>query len=123
MGDEWRPTSSKLVVCSEADGNRIAVHVDPGFPSRWREKPFYSQLKRWAEIGVDNGMQVVVYLKDRATVVLPNKDVDLGIIARDDIIMVGELDLPIGRDWRAFVTPAKDVPPKQRDKWIVTGGR
>jgi hypothetical protein len=63
----------KLVVCGEADGNRIAVHVDPGSPDRWREEPYYSQLKAWAEIGADNGMQVVVYLKDTATVILPNK--------------------------------------------------
>jgi hypothetical protein len=121
MDDVWRPTVSKLVVCSEADGNRIAVHVDPGCPSRWRDEPYYAQLKAWAEIGVDNGMQVVVYLKDRATVILPNKDVDLGHVAHDDIIMVGELrDVPVGRDWEAFVVPAKDVPPDQRDKWIVS---
>jgi uncharacterized cysteine cluster protein YcgN (CxxCxxCC family) len=120
LSDEWRPNVCKLVVCGEADGNRIAVHVDPGSPDRWREEPYYSQLKAWAEIGADNGMQVVVYLKDTATVILPNKDIDLGHVAHEDIIMVRELDIPIGRDWNAWVVPAKDVPPDQRDKWIVT---
>ena len=123
MDDAWRPDVSKLVICSEADGNRIAVHVDPGFPARWREEPFYSQIKRWADIGVDNAMQVVIYLKDRVTVILPNKEVELGRIARDDIIMVGELNVPIGRDWHAYVVPAMDLPEDQRNAWIVTGKR
>jgi hypothetical protein len=66
-------------------------------------------------------MQVVVYLKDRATVVLPNKEVDLGYVAHEDLIMVRELNLPVGRDWEAFVVPAKDVPSDQRHDWVVSG--
>jgi hypothetical protein len=114
LGDEWRPTTAKLVVCSES-GNCIAVHVDPSFPANWRKEPYYSQLKKWSAMGVDNGMQVVVYIKDRATVILPNKEVELGLVAHDDIITVVELDplAPI-RDWDAYVVPAKDGPPEQR---------
>jgi hypothetical protein len=110
-----------MVVCSES-GNCIAVHVDPSFPANWRKEPYYSQLKKWSSMGVDNGMQVVVYIKDRATVILPNKEVELGLVAHDDIIMVVESDplSPI-RDWDAYVVPAKNGPPEQRDKWIVKG--
>jgi hypothetical protein len=72
-------------------------------------------------IGADIGMQVVVYLKDKAIVVLPNKEVDLGVVAHEDIIMVAELDIPPPRDWRAFIKPASEVPVDERDKWIVRG--
>jgi hypothetical protein len=50
-------------------------------------------------------MQVVIYMKDRATVVFPNKEVDLGHVAHEDHIMVRELRIPIGRDWEGVRYP------------------
>jgi hypothetical protein len=94
---------------------------DPGALSRWREEPYYSQIKTWSEIGADNAMQVVIYMKGRAIVVLPNKEVDLGHVPHEDLIMVRELNIPVGRDWEAFVMPAEDIPVDQRNKWVVSG--
>jgi hypothetical protein len=110
-----------MVVIFESHGNRIAIHVDPGYPTNWRKEPYYSQIKSWAAFGVDNDMQIIVYINDRCIVVLPNKEVDLGVLAHDDIIMVAELNIPPPRDWDVFVKAAKDVPPEDRDRWIVRG--
>ena len=111
LGPEWRPLTCKMVVLRAA--HRIIVMVDPGHPAAWRAQPYYKQLKDWARAGVDAQprQQVLVYLKTRVIVVLPNKEVDLGPLATDDhsgdYIMVRELKVPHGRDWEAYVLPAK----------------
>ena len=102
----------------EGDGHRIAVHVDPGFPNRWREEPYYSRIKSLANIAVDHQTQFVIYLRNRVTVVLPNKEIELGEFEPGDHIMVAELDVAFGRDWRAFIRKAKDIPEEERDRWV-----
>jgi len=118
LGSEWKPLTAKMVVCVEGDGNRIVVHVDPSFPTNWRREPYYSEIKQWAVAGIEAGGQVVVYVRDRVIVVLPNKEVDLGIVGADERIMVAEVDTQSGSDWRAFKMAAKDVSPDQLGKWI-----
>jgi len=102
----WYPPTAKLVVNLESGGNRLSVRVDPAFPTRWREEPYYGRLKEWARRGVDHRAQVVVYNGNRITVVLPNKDVELGQFNEGDYIMVQELRGLSGRDWRAYIKPA-----------------
>jgi hypothetical protein len=117
LDDRWKPTTSKIVPFIENEGHRIAIHVDPGFPNKWREEPYYGQIKSWSEFAVDNDAQVVVYVKNRAIVVLPNKETDLGNVRPEDHIYVGERsDLPF-RDWDAWVVPYESIPPEKRDKW------
>lgn len=87
----WFPASSKMVIVSELEGQRIAIHVDPSRPSAWREEPFYSDIKEWAVHAAPDMVQVVVCIKNRAIVVLPDEDVDLGPIADDERIITGEV--------------------------------
>jgi hypothetical protein len=116
----WHPLTSKMVVYMEGEGNRIAIHVDPSFPLKWREEPYFSRIKEWALFAADNSAQVVIYLKNRVTVVFPNKEVDLGEFDPEDHIMSGELNVPFGRDWDAYIRRAKDIPEDERDKWVIT---
>ena len=69
---------------------------------------YYSQIKKWAKRALDQQGQVVIYLKDRAILVLPNKEIDLGILKPKDRIRVRQLDGPTGPDWSAYVIPAKE---------------
>lgn len=114
----WYPPTAKMVVHLENDGNRIAVRVDQAFPNRWREEPYYNHLKNWARYGVDHRSQVVVYHGSRVTVVLPNKEVELGHIEEGDFIIVQELRGAAGRDWKAFIQPVAEVKPEDRGRWI-----
>ena len=90
LGPEWFPHRSKIVVVSEDGGNRIAVHVDPSFPLRWREEPYFGTIKKWAVDAAERRGQVIVYIKDRAIVVLPNKEIDLGKFGPTDHVIVRE---------------------------------
>jgi len=85
------------------EGNLIALHVDPSDPSAWRREPFLRQLKQFASKAVDSNQQVVVYVKNRVTVVFPNKEVDVGTMNPGDELVVREVGSPTGRDWRAFI--------------------
>jgi hypothetical protein len=116
LGPEWRPLTCKMVLSRRP--HQILLLVDPGQPSAWREEPYYRQLKEWARAGVvaNPRQQVLVYIRDRVTIVLPNKEVDLGPIAHSDTgdyIMVRELNSPNGKDWEAYVLPAKEVASRQ----------
>jgi hypothetical protein len=46
---------------------------------------------------------VLVYNKDRITIVLPNKDVDLGLVEAGSRIMVRELNLLSELDWETYI--------------------
>jgi hypothetical protein len=116
LGPEWRPLNCKMVLIRRP--HQILLLVDPSHSSAWREEPYYTSLKAWARAGVvaNPRQQVLVYIKDRVIIVLPNKEVDLGRIAHSDTgdyIMVRELTVPSGKDWEAYVVPAKDVVPRQ----------
>jgi hypothetical protein len=112
FGDEWHPQRSKMVLFASGFVNRLGIHVDPGFPSAWRQEPYFSQLKQLARDGIEHQRQVVVYLKDRAIVILPHDEVDLGVLAPDDHIMVSQS----GRYARKV--PLSEIPLEQRGTWI-----
>ena len=114
LDQTWHPPVSKMMVDPEEEGNRISIHIHPDFPLKWREEPYYSQIKKWY-----HQAQVVIYVKNRVTVVLPNKEIDLGEVEPEDHIMVGELDVPDGRDWDAYIRKAMDIPEDEREMWVT----
>ena len=85
LGDEWRPNRARMMLYTDEKGSRLFVHVDPGFPGAWLEQPYYAQLKRWSS-AVKDGRQVIVRIRDRMIVILPNRDIDLGVVASGDTV-------------------------------------
>src|SRR5215470_1533350 len=119
LGPEWRPLTCKMVVFFEKAANRLAVRVVPEYPDVWRREPHYSQLKQWSRTAAEARQQVVIYIKRRVIVILPDKDVDFGDVNLGDQIWVGAQDTPAGRTWNAARIPA-DVPPEQVDTWLMS---
>jgi hypothetical protein len=117
LGPEWRPLACKMIVFVEKSG-RLAVRVDPNHADTWRREPYYGQLKRWSHVAVEARQQVVVYIRRRVIVILPDKDVDFGDVQLGDQIWVGAQDTPTGRSWNAVKIPA-DVPPENVGAWIT----
>ena len=83
LGAEWRPSTAKMVLQYDHPARRLAVHVDPEFPSAWRSEPYYRQLKAWTCAAIDSARTpshdawlmapVLVYVDDRAIVMLPEQ--------------------------------------------------
>jgi hypothetical protein len=86
----WLPENSKMVVVSELEGMRIAIHVDPGRPLTWREEPFFSEIKEWSRHAVEEMRQIVVMQGKRAIVIFPDREVDLGTVSDDERIITAE---------------------------------
>ena len=90
-GDHWFPAKCKMVIVAENE-TRMAVHVDPSTPNVWKSEPYYSDLKTWARHASRNpGQQLVVTVAGRMFVILPDKDVDMGIVSEDEIVLSGQM--------------------------------
>jgi hypothetical protein len=87
LDERWKPSESKIVLITDTTQKRIEAHVDPHRPMAWRLEPVYAQLKTWSRSAVQNGAQVVVFVARHAYVILPDRDVDLGVLDEDDVIV------------------------------------
>ena len=96
LAEYWYPAISRIVVTFNSSWNRLSAYVDPDWSDAWRGEPYYSDLKQWAASLQPTRGQVVVKIGDRAIVILPDQDVDLGIMADDDLIVTVEVETPSG---------------------------
>jgi hypothetical protein len=90
LGEEWKPSTSRLILSREGGENRLNIHVDPSRPEAWRREPYYAMIKRWARAGMIDRGQVIVMIGQRIIVVLPEHEVDFGIMADDELIVISE---------------------------------
>ncbi len=121
LGAEWRPTTAKMVLYYERPAKRLAVHVDPEFPSAWQGEPYYRQLKAWTCAAIDSARApssdawlmapILVYVNDRAIVMLPNRDIEVGTFTPGSQLVVTEKATAAGPDFDACIMPSSDVPP------------
>ena len=93
LGPEWKPDRAKFVLVKTEGGRHLSACADPGFPSAWRRWPYYENLKRWAAEGVRRSPDlhlVDAMIGSQCIVILPDRDVDIGILAPDEMIQTEE---------------------------------
>ncbi len=105
---EWKPAKSRLVIASDGVQNRVTVHVDPARPDAWRRAPYYGALKDWSQRALATQGQIVVMIGKRAIVIFPNRDVDLGVMGDDELIVTGQRQSPDGVYFEAYVVRRED---------------
>lgn len=98
MGPEWKPSVCKMVLDSRP--RMLTVHVDPAVSRPWRAEPYYSVLKRLAAQGLTRNVIVLVIEKRRSLVVLPDREVDLGVLAPGVRIAMEPVQTPQGLVWQ-----------------------
>jgi hypothetical protein len=89
LGPEWKPERAKFALVKTDGGRRLTALVDPGFPSTWRRAPYYENLKHWAVQAASRLPElylVDVLIGTRSIVVLPDRDVELGVLGADEAI-------------------------------------
>lgn len=89
LGPEWKPDRAKLALLKSDGGRHLTAFVDPGFPTAWRRSPYYENLKAWAVQGARNPSDlhlVDVMVGPRCTVILPDRDIDIGELGADEAI-------------------------------------
>ncbi len=87
LGPEWKPDRAKMVLSIDPRSRNMNVQVDPGQANAWRREPYYGQLKRWAEASVPLERHVLIHVNKTTTVVLPDREVSLGILASEERIV------------------------------------
>lgn len=88
LSADWRPDKARFVLTMDAATKFLLVQVDSSQPTAWKREPYYSQFKRWAMAGLDIGRQVIIFNNRSATVVLPDKDTELGELGPDERVFV-----------------------------------
>jgi len=105
LSEEWRPSKSHIVLVVSADGQRMGAQVDPARPGAWRRKQFYAQFKDWARAATSHPRrigQVLVNVGKQTFVILPDRDVDVGTVEPDEIVVTEGLPGPRGMTFNAF---------------------
>jgi hypothetical protein len=94
LGEHWVPARSKLVVAFKPDGKEIVFHVDPGVPNAWRGEPYYSEIRSLAGHAARTAYTIFVQIGRRMIAVFPDREVDLGVVAEDERILIREVAGP-----------------------------
>jgi hypothetical protein len=79
------------------------VHADPAVTKPWRAEPYGAVLKRLAAQGLTRGTLVMVMERRRSIVILPDREVDLGIISPDARIALERVTTANGLQWQPRV--------------------
>ena len=109
MGPEWKPSVCKLVLDSKP--RLLAVHADPAVSKPWRVEPYNSVLKRLAAQGLTRGTIVMVMERRRSIVILPDREVDLGLVGAGARIAMDRVQTAHGPSWQPRVMGAGETEP------------
>jgi hypothetical protein len=96
------PPRAKIVVVLSSDGNRIVARVDPERPGAWKRPPYYGKLKEWARRAVGCGGQVLVCVGKRTFVIFPDRDIDVGEVEDDDVVISAAVPNPTGLTYETY---------------------
>jgi hypothetical protein len=76
---EWYPQRSKMVASTyQAGGLVFCFTVDPAYPNRWREEPWYSQLKQMSATFLRRRINLHVRVGRHYFAIFPSSEVDIG---------------------------------------------
>lgn len=101
MGPEWKPSVCKMVL--DAKPRLLVVHADPAVTKPWRAEPYSSVLKRLAAQGLTRGTLVIVMERRRSIVLLPDREVDMGLLAPGARIALERVATASGPHWQPRV--------------------
>ncbi len=85
----WKPSISGFVLTIALRYGAMLVMVDPARPLAWRMQPYYGRFKEWAPRAfVEDKRIIAIVAGGEATVILPDRDVPIGMLGSDDEIIL-----------------------------------
>lgn len=106
LGEEWRPSSCKMLVTYEAEAERVVIHVDSTRRDAWRKEPFLSHIKTWAKQAPRG--HVLIWQGSNVIVVFADREVDMGRVREDQYILIREKRSPAGKTYEAHLVEPDD---------------
>ena len=104
LGPDWKPEKSKFVMYTAPDGN-MTVAVDPATPAAWREARYYTDIKTNAARLADSGKMLTVYTGLKLTVVLPDRNEEIGVLPPGKMIRLWIRETAGRRSYEVSVEP------------------
>jgi hypothetical protein len=95
LGPEWKPEKSKIVLAS-TDG-KIIAYVDPASPTAWRKSPYIERLTALMQKSLPDGILVYVMVANRYTLLLPDREEEIGRLDPKDEVILKTFRTPLGR--------------------------
>jgi hypothetical protein len=87
----WKPDISGFVLTISLRYGAMLVMVDPTRPLAWKVQPYYGRLKEWSARAFREDKRIVAVVGSDATVLLPDRDVPVGVLGPDDEIVLSRL--------------------------------
>jgi hypothetical protein len=94
----WNPATAHFLLRAENAGT-LVIQVDPQRPEAWKREPYHSTLRERAKIVYPSGGMMFVKIGERALLILPDRDEDLGICSAQDRVAVRPSFTPTGVRW------------------------
>ncbi len=96
IAEHWRPEHSGMVIVWGLERGRVSIHVDPERPNVWREEPYRSDIDLWMAIWPPDVLQIVIYFGLNVRALLPDREIDLGMLPEEDWIVTEMVPSPNG---------------------------
>ena len=93
--DHWFPRRARMVVHETVEhGERTTtINVDRRYPERWREKPYYGDIRQLALSGIKQGdgdrFRTQVVVGARSWLILPHREIELSAGDSGVLVQVG----------------------------------
>jgi hypothetical protein len=85
----WKPSISGFVLTISVRYASMLVMVDPARPLAWKTQPYHGRFQEWAARAfVEDKRIVAIVAGGEATVILPDRDVPIGVLGVDDEIIL-----------------------------------
>jgi hypothetical protein len=117
---QWKPDQSKMVLTVHPVTNNIHVMVDPGQPSAWSRQPYHGQLRQLSKTNLLNGHLVVVFVNEQATLILPDQDVHLGALTREQSVSLTQDAGPTGGVYEVKIVTPRPTADGQTQETVAT---
>jgi hypothetical protein len=73
LGEEWRPSKSRIMLMGADGGKTLLAVVDPDRPDAWRKSPYFENLQAWSA-----KLRIVINVGTRQFVVHGNHVHEIG---------------------------------------------
>lgn len=102
LDERWRPSTARFVLIILAPEERVTVYAEPQRADSWRREPYLSVLRKWSRTAIERYGLVDVFIAGKTIVILPDREVDLGIVAPDEKVMAYAQRTPQGLRYEAM---------------------
>ena len=74
----------------------LRIYADPARADAWKAEPYLTTIRQWARTAEREGGMVMVWCGPRVTIVTPTRDIALGEVREDQLIVPVERMTPRG---------------------------